>query len=46
MGYSLVETLRNDNKNEFNPHMIRGTLTIEENPIPNGVYAIINTDNI
>jgi homoaconitase/3-isopropylmalate dehydratase large subunit len=42
-GQCIVETLRNDNENDINPHIIVGTLD-EEDPTPQcrGIKRIIN----
>ena len=42
-GQAIVETLRNDNENDVNPHIIVGTLD-EEDPTPacRGIKRLIN----
>ena len=43
VGHSLVESLRNDHKNDDDPHIIVGTkCDYEVNEIPRGVTKVVD----
>lgn len=47
VGQSIVENLRNDHENDENAHFIVGsTSENENNPIPQGVFRVIDTKKI